>query len=100
MGEAKAGIGWGLLGCGDIAAKRVAGALRDAPGSALIAVPRARAELAAEFARQHRARRGSAAWRELVRDPEIAAVYLPTPVRLHGNHTVAAAEAAKHGPDQ
>ncbi len=96
MDEAKAGIGWGLLGCGDIAAKRVAGALRDAPGSALIAVARARAELAAEFARQHGARRWYADGRDLVRDPEIDAVYVATPVRLHVEHTVAAAEAGKH----
>ena len=96
MGEAKGGIGWGLLGCGDIAAKRVASALRDAPGSALIAVARARAELAAEFARQHGARRWYADVRDLVRDPEIDAVYVATPVRLHVEHTVAAAEAGKH----
>ncbi len=96
MGEAKAGIGWGLLGCGDIAAKRVAGALRDAPGSALIAVARARAERAAEFARQHGARRWYADGSDLLRDPEIDAVYVATPVRLHVEHTVAAAEAGKH----
>ncbi|HEY8150712.1 MAG TPA: Gfo/Idh/MocA family oxidoreductase, partial [Vicinamibacteria bacterium] len=66
----------------------MAGALRDAPGSALIAVARARAELAAEFAREHGARRWYADWRELVRDPEIDAVYVATPVRLHVEHTV------------
>ena len=95
--SAQAGdVRWGLVGCGDIAAKRVAPALRDSPHSALGAVARARAELAAEFARSHGAPRWYADWRELLRDPEIDAVYVATPVRLHVEQSVAAAEAGKH----
>ena len=89
-------LGWGLIGCGDIAAKRVAAALREAPGSALVAVARASAERAGEFARAHGARRAHADWRELLRDPEVDAVYVATPVRLHAEQAVAAAEAGKH----
>jgi len=96
MSDTGPGVRWGLLGCGDIAAKRVAAALRETPASTLVAVARARAELAADFARQHGARRWYADWREVVRDPEIDAVYVATPVRLHVEHTVAAAEAGKH----
>jgi len=89
-------LGWGLIGCGDIAAKRVAAALRDTPDSALVAVARARAELAAEFANEHGARRWHADWREVLRDPEVDAVYLATPVALHPEQAIAAAEAGKH----
>ena len=89
-------VGWGLIGCGDIAARRVAAALRETPGSALVAVARARAELAAEFAARHGARRSYPDWRELLRDPEVTAVYVATPVCLHPEHAVAAAEAGKH----
>jgi predicted dehydrogenase len=89
-------VGWGLVGCGDIAEKRVAAALRDSPRSALVAVARARAELAADFAARHGARRSYADWRELLRDPEVDAVYVATPVGLHAEQTVAAAEAGKH----
>ena len=96
MSDGAGPLGWGLIGCGDIAAKRVAAALRDTPGSALVAVARARAELAAEFARQHRARRWYPDWRDVVHDPEVDAVYVATPVRLHVEHAVAAAEAGKH----
>ena len=32
---------WGLIGCGDIARKRVAPALRDHPSSELVAISRA-----------------------------------------------------------
>ena len=89
-------FGWGLLGCGDIAAKRVASALRESPGSALVAVARARAELAQGFATAHGARRWYADWREVLRDPDVDAVYLATPVALHPEQAIAAAEAGKH----
>jgi predicted dehydrogenase len=89
-------VRWGLIGCGDIAAKRVAAALREAPHSSLVAVARARAELAAEFAQRHGARRWHADWHDLLRDSEVDAVYVATPVRLHAEQAVAAAEAGKH----
>jgi len=89
-------VRWGLVGCGDIAEKRVAPALRESRGSALVAVARARGELAADFAARHRARRSYPDWRELVRDAEIDAVYVATPVRHHVEQAVAAAEAGKH----
>ena len=57
---------------------------------------RARAELAADFAKAQGASRWYADWRELLRDGEIDAVYLATPVRLHVEQAVAAAEAGKH----
>ncbi len=92
----EATVRWGLIGCGDIAEKRVAPALRDSPGSVLAAVARARADRAAEFAARHRASRWHTDWRELVRDPGIDAVYVATPVGCHAEQAVAAAEAGKH----
>lgn len=92
----EAAVRWGLIGCGDIAEKRVAPALREAPGSRLVAVARARAVLAADFAARHGAARSHADWRELIQDPEIDAVYVATPVRLHAEQACAAAEAGKH----
>jgi predicted dehydrogenase len=89
-------VRWGLIGCGDIAGKRVAPALRETAGSARVAVARARAELAAEFAARHGAARSYADWRDLLRDREVDAVYVATPVRLHAEQAVAAAEAGKH----
>jgi len=41
---------WGLIGCGDIAQKRVAPALCDLENCELVAISRARAELAEAFA--------------------------------------------------
>lgn len=87
---------WGLIGCGDIARKRVAPALRDAPDCELIAVNRARAELAEGFAREFGARRWYDDWRQLLADDEIDAVYIATPVHLHAEQAIHAARAGKH----
>jgi predicted dehydrogenase len=89
-------VRWGLIGCGDIADKRVAPALVKSPGSSLHAVARAHASLAADFARRHGARRWHADWRELLQDPDVDAVYVATPVSLHVEQAVAAADAGKH----
>jgi predicted dehydrogenase len=61
-----------------------------------VAVCRARADLAESFAREVGARRWYPVWRGLLTDPEIDAVYVATPVRLHAEQTIAAAEAGKH----
>jgi predicted dehydrogenase len=89
-------LNWGLIGCGDISRKRVAPALRDLPSCELTAVNRASFHLAEEFAREFGARRWYHDWRELLADNEIQAVYIATPVSLHAEQTIAAAEAGKH----
>lgn len=89
-------VRWGLIGCGDIAQKRVAPALRDLPNVDFVAVNRAQPELAAGFAKQFGVRKWFAHWQELLADPEIEAVYIATPVHLHAEQTIAAAEAGKH----
>ncbi|MGH9832496.1 MAG: Gfo/Idh/MocA family protein [Blastocatellia bacterium] len=87
---------WGLIGCGDISRKRVAPALRDIAECELVAVNRARVELAKQFAEEFGAKRWYGDWRELIADDEIDALYIATPVYLHAEQTVAAAEAGKH----
>jgi predicted dehydrogenase len=87
---------WGLIGCGDIACKRVAPALRDLPQCDLVAVSRRRAELAQTFAQEFGARKWYGDWQEMLRDEEIDAVYIATPVRCHAPQAIAAAEAGKH----
>jgi len=89
-------VGFGLIGCGDIAQKRVAPALRDLLNCELVGVSRAQSNLAESFAKQFGANRWYADWRELIRDDEITAVYIATPVNLHVEQTIAAATAGKH----
>jgi predicted dehydrogenase len=87
---------WGLIGCGDISQKRIGPALRDSALSEFVAVCRSRPELAESFARQFGARKWYPDVQELLRDDEIDAVYIATPVHLHAEQTIAAAAAGKH----
>lgn len=87
---------WGLIGAGDIARKRIAPALRDLSDCELVSVSRARADQAESFAREFGAAKWFADWHEQITDPEIDAVYIATPVYLHAEQTIAAAEAGKH----
>ena len=89
-------VRWGLIGCGDIARKRVAPALRDSSLCELIAVSRAKAELAEACANEFGARRWCSDWHDLLTDYEIDAIYIATPVHLHAEQTIAAAERGKH----
>ena len=89
-------IRWGLIGCGDIARKRVAPALRETPNSELVSVSRARFAQAEQFANEFGARRWYSDWKELIADEEVDAVYIATPVHLHAAQAIAAAQAGKH----
>lgn len=95
-GEYMTKLRWGLIGCGDISRKRVAPALLELETCELVAVNRARTDLAESFAREFGASRWYADWREVIADNEIDAVYIATPVYLHAEQTIAAAEAGKH----
>ncbi len=87
---------WGLIGAGDIVRKRVAPALVELSNCELVGVARGRAELAKAFAAEFGVRNVYADWREMLADDEIDAVYVATPVFLHAEQTIAAAEAGKH----
>lgn len=87
---------WGLIGCGDIARKRVAPALCGLDSCDFVAVNRARYDQAEAFARQFGARKWYRSWQELLADDEIEAVYIATPVSLHAEQAIAAAAASKH----
>ena len=89
-------LSWGLIGCGDIATKRVAPALRDLESCDFVGVARERSDLAAAFAREFGARKHYANWQDLLNDREVEAVYIATPVDLHARQTAAAAAAGKH----
>jgi 1,5-anhydro-D-fructose reductase (1,5-anhydro-D-mannitol-forming) len=89
-------IAWGLIGCGDIARRRVGPALRDLESCRFLALARARAERAAECAAELGAERAYGTWQELLLDEDVQAVYIATPPHLHAGIAVAAAGAGKH----
>jgi predicted dehydrogenase len=59
-------------------------------------VSRAQSELAESFAKKFGAKRWYADWRDLLNDEQINAVYIATPVHLHAEQTIAAAEVGKN----
>lgn len=87
---------WALVGCGDIARKRVAPALRDLDNCEFVGVCRQHPDLAEDFAKKFGAKKYYNSTGELVDDDEIDAVYVATPVYLHAEQTIAAAKAKKH----
>ena len=89
-------IRWGLIGCGDIAQKRVAPALAASPNSELVAVSRANTSRLDEFADRFRVRFRFNHWQQLVQSEDVDAVYVATPVNLHAEQTIAALESGKH----
>jgi predicted dehydrogenase len=88
---------WGLVGAGDIARKRVAGALqalgRRGTLRAVASLRRAEAE---DLARERGIPEVFDGWRALVADPELDAVYVATPVDVHAEIAIAALGAGKH----
>lgn len=89
-------VRWGLIGCGDIAYKSVAPAIQNSENSVLVTVNRSDFSKAESFAAEFGAEKWTAKWQDLVIDEAINSVYVATPVYLHAEQTIAAAEAGKH----
>ncbi len=89
-------VAWGLAGCGDIAEKRVVKAIQASERGRLAGCTRRDPRRLAEFRSRHSIPKGHADYREMLGDPELAAVYLATPVWLHASQTIEAAENGKH----
>ena len=89
-------IRWGILGCGDIARKRVAQACSDAAGSELLAAWRRDGAKRARFCQDFGVERSYADETELIADADLDAVYIATPPHLHRQQTLAAAAVGKH----
>ena len=64
-------LNWGLIGCGDIAERRVAPALRDLSNSELVAVNRHDYTRAETFAKKFGARKWYERWQDLITDEDI-----------------------------
>ncbi len=87
---------WGVIGCGDIASKRVIPALRELERCDLQAVARANATLAKSYSQKVGAKRWFNDWQDLVQSHDVDAVYVATPVNVHEQQVIAAAQAGKH----
>ena len=87
---------WGLIGCGDIAHRRIGPALTELESCELQAVSRQHASELESCVAHLGAKRGYDDWKALLLDKTIEAVYIATPVHLHSEQTINAAKSGKH----
>ena len=89
-------IRWGMIGCGDIAQRCVGPALTSLSTCELVAVSRREPSALQSCVKQFGAQKGYENWQDLCADDSIQAVYLASPVHLHCEQAVKAAECGKH----
>ncbi len=88
-------INWGIVGCGDVCEVKSGPALYKTPHSSVGAVMRRNGAKARDFAERH----GVPKWyddaAQLIRDPDINAIYIATPPASHAEYALQAAAAGK-----
>lgn len=90
---------FGLIGPGKIADRHLAPALRRVDGAQLWSVLSRDPARAASFAKEHGAARENPVMTsldEMLADPDLDAVIIATPDKLHATQAIAAAQAGKH----
>ena len=88
-------IGWGIIGCGDVADRKAGPAFNDMPGSRLVAVMRRDADAAAAFATKHGATVSTTNANEVIDHPDVDIVYVATPPGNHLEYALAVAAGGK-----
>jgi predicted dehydrogenase len=88
-------INWGIIGCGDVTEFKSGPAFNKIPGSKLIAVMRRNNELANNYALRHQVPKYFSEADQLIKDPEINAVYIATPPSSHAEYAIQVMKAGK-----
>ena len=88
-------VRWGMIGCGDVAEVKSGPALQKAEGSALVAVMRRDRGKAEDYARRHNVPRVHDRAEDLIRDPDVDAIYIATPPSSHLELALKTAAAGK-----
>lgn len=89
-------VRWGILGCADIATKRVIPAMQRSELSPVAAIASRSADRAQRTAAAFGIPVAYGSYEEMLADPDIEAVYNPLPNHLHAEWTLRAAGAGKH----
>ncbi len=87
---------WGVIGAGGVARRRTMPAIKQARCAELTALMVRDQVRADQLAREFGAENAYSDWRALLQDAEVDAVHVATPVYVHVEQVVAAAEAGKH----
>jgi predicted dehydrogenase len=89
-------VRWGVLGCADIAVRKVIPAMQRSAACDVVAIASRDADRAAVTADALGVSRHHGSYDALLADPDVEAVYLPLPNHLHAPWTLRAAAAGKH----
>ena len=89
-------IRWGVIGAGGIADRRTIPGMMLCDNAELMAVMEINMELAEKCRAKWNCKRAYDSEAELLKDPEIDAVYIASPVVLHAKQAMMAADAGKH----
>ena len=94
--ERAAGLGWGVVGCGDVVEHKSGPAIGHAPRSDMVLVMRRDGAAARDFARRHGVARWTGDAQQVIDDAAVDIVYVATPPSSHLEYVLAAAAAGKH----
>src|SRR5262245_51458174 len=83
---ANADVGWGILGCGRVAERRLAPAFADLEGARIAAVCSRSIARARQFAERFGVPRVHESLDSLLADADVHVVYVATPNALHAGH--------------
>lgn len=89
-------VRWGVIGAGGIADRRTLPGMMLSENSELVAVMEVNAELAEKLREKYNAKYAYTSYEELLKNDEIDAVYIASPVSCHKPQAIAAAVAKKH----
>ena len=89
-------VKWGILGAASIAVRKVIPGMQKGEWSEVAAIASRDKQKAEEAARSLGIAKAYGSYEELLRDPEIDAIYNPLPNHLHVPWSIKAAEAGKH----
>jgi predicted dehydrogenase len=87
---------WGLIGCGDVARRRVAQAILEHPHCELVAACRRNEAALEKFCEDYGVPHAFTDADALIADASLDAVYIATPVGCHREQAVKAAQAGRH----
>jgi 1,5-anhydro-D-fructose reductase (1,5-anhydro-D-mannitol-forming) len=88
-------IKWGMIGCGDVTEKKSAPSFNKISQSSLHGVTSRRMESAVSYAKRHDITRVYNSAAEMIRDPEINAIYVATPPSSHAEYAIMAMNGGK-----
>lgn len=88
-------IRWGIIGCGNVCEVKSGPGFQKAENSALVAVMRRNGELARDYALRHNVPKWYDSADDLIKDPEVDAVYVATPPSSHREHALKSIRAGK-----